>query len=129
MRYLLDTHTLLWLRQDDRRLNRAKWEPILCSPDHEIVVSIVSFWEMVIKRSIGRLEFEGSLDEFSRTMQEELEISLLALEVPHLVRLETLPDHHRDPFDRLLIAQTIEMGAVAVTNDRAWRSYPVKIQW
>ena len=117
------------MRQGDRRLSRKKWEPVLFSPKNDVVVSIVSLWEMAVKRGLGRLDFEGSVSQFSQSMQDDLGFRLLSLEVTHLERLESLPHHHRDPFDRLLIAQAIELGAVAVTNDTAWRPYEVKTKW
>ena len=69
MRYLLDTHTVLWMRENDPRLNRAKWEPVFYSPDNEILVSVVSLWEMTIKRSLGKLEFEGSIEDMREYME------------------------------------------------------------
>ena len=129
MRFLLDTHTLLWLRADDPRLSRAKWESVLFAPGNEVLVSMVSLWEIAIKRSLGRLEFDGDLSGFGRTLETRHGFRLLALACPHLDRLARLPFHHRDPFDRLLIAQAIEEGAIAVTDDRNWRKYPVKLRW
>ena len=69
MRYLLDTptHTMLWMRENNPRLNRTKWEPVFYSPDNEILLSIVSLWEMTIKRSLGKLYFKGSLQDFALT--------------------------------------------------------------
>ncbi len=129
MRYLLDTHTVLWMRENDPRLNRAKWEPAFYSPDNEILVSIVSLWEMTIKRSLGKLDFEGSLQDFAADLEIKHGFTLLPITPTDLDRLATLPHHHRDPFDRLLIAQTIEIGATAVTNDRNWKKYRCKVQW
>lgn len=128
MRLLLDTHTLLWWRMDDERLPRTL-DSVITDRQNEILVSIVSFWEMAIKRSLGKLKFEGSLDRFAATLIRENGFTQLPLEVPHLSRLEHLPHHHRDPFDRLLIAQTLETGARAVTDDPAWNRYGVKILW
>ncbi len=129
MRYLLDTHALLWLREGNPKLSRKRWEPVLYGGEHEILVSVVSLWEIVIKRSIGKLDFKLSLSEFSRTLREDHGFTILNVEVPHLSRLETLAHHHGDPFDRLLIAQTIECGAIAVTDDAQWKKYQVKLRW
>lgn len=129
MRYLLDTHTVLWMRQGNPRLNRAKWERIFYSPDNEILVSIASLWEMTIKRSLGKLEFEGSVEDFASDLEMKHGFLLLPILPAEFARLERLPRHHRDPFDRLLIAQAIENGAIAVTDDRNWKKYPCKVQW
>ncbi len=129
-RYLLDTHTVLWWRSDDRRLPH-RLDALLenTSRDHEILVSIVSIWEIAIKRQLGKLDLEGSLENFARTLTENHGFQLLPVEVPHLSRLEKLPGHHQDPFDRLLIAQAIEGGFTTITNDPVWKLYPVKIRW
>ena len=129
MRYLLDTHAVIWMRENDPRFSRIKWEPVLYSPGNEVCVSIVSLWEIAIKRALGKLRFEGTLEDFAGTLETRQGFKLLQLEVPHLSHLEKLERHHRDPFDRLLIAQAIETGAVAVTNDRDWRAYPVRMEW
>lgn len=129
MDYLMDTHSILWLRNDNPLLERSKWERILFDSRNTVHVSIVSLWEIAIKRSLGKLDFDGTLDEFSRTLVINLGFKILPIELSHLTRLETLPFHHRDPFDRLLIAQAIEIGAMAVTDDPLWRRYPVKVKW
>lgn len=129
IRYLLDTHVLIWMRENDRRLDRTKWEPIFFNGTHEIVFSTVSLWEIAIKRTLGKLTLEGDLADFSQTLESRHGFRKLGLDVPDLCRLEKLPRHHADPFDRLLIAQAIEHGAVAVTNDSKWRPYPVRIEF
>jgi PIN domain nuclease of toxin-antitoxin system len=129
VRYLLDTHTLLWMRENNPHLNRTKWEPVFFSDENEILVSIVSLWEMTIKRSLGKLDFVRSLEDFAADVTMEHGFTLLPVSPNDLDRLATLPHHHRDPFDRLLIAQTIEHGATAVTNDRHWKKYRCKVQW
>ena len=129
MAHLLDTHSLLWLRKDDKRFKRSKWEPILFDSRAIVYVSIVSIWEIAIKRSLGKLDLDGTLEEFAQSLVDTLGFKILPVEIAHLSILETLPFHHRDPFDRLLIAQAIELGAVGVTNDPDWRNYPVKIDW
>ncbi len=129
MRYLLDTHTLLWWRQDDSRLPHA-WDSIFnASEENEILFSTVSIWEIAIKRGLGKLEMEGDLADFARTLISDHGFHQLPLEVTHICRLEKLPLLHRDPFDRLLIAQAIEQGAIAVTDDPKWKPYSVKIEF
>ena len=129
MRYLLDTHALLWMRENNTRLNRTKWEPIFYSADNEILVSIASLWEITIKRALEKLDFEGSIEDFASDLEMKHGFRLLPIVPTDLDRLQTLPHHHGDPFDRLLIAQAIESGATAVTNDRNWKKYRCKVQW
>lgn len=129
MRYLLDTHTVLWLRANHPRLNRAKWEHVLFSSDNEVLVSMASLWEITIKRALGKLDLGGEIEEFAATLESVQGFHLLPVEPTHLGRLGRIPMHHGDPFDRLLIAQAIEENAVAVTNDGNWKKYPVKVRW
>jgi len=120
---------LLWLRQNDLRLHRTKWEPVFYSRENKIFFSQISIWEIAIKRSLGKLRLEGDLAEFARDLEGKHRFRLLGLETPQVVRLEKLPRHHGDPFDRMLIAQAIEIGATAVTDDPHWKKYPVKLRW
>lgn len=129
MRYLVDTHALIWMREGNPRMNRAKWQPVFFNKDNEIFFSHVSLWEIAIKRSLGKLNLEGSLADFEHGLRVEYGFSPLPLDVSHFTRLETLPHHHGDPFDRLLIAQAIETGAIAVTDDATWKKYKVKTRW
>ena len=129
MDYLLDTHVLLWLRENDPRLKRSEWEPIFYSKENRIFFSLVSLWEIAIKRSLGKLKLEGDLGEFALGLEQRHGFRPLNLDTPQLVRLERLPRHHGDPFDRMLIAQTVEIGATAVTDDPHWKKYSVKLRW
>lgn len=129
MRYLLDTHTLLWMRTGDTRLDRSRWEPVFSSEENEIFVSVICFWEMVIKHSLGKLKFAGDLATLGRTSVDEQGFQWVTMEINHLLRLEKLPYLHRDPFDRILIAQALELGATAVTDDAQWSHYKVKTAW
>ncbi len=130
MRYLLDTHVLLWWRQDDPRLP-AHWDAILnnSKQEHEIYFSVVSIWEIAIKRTIGKLELQIPTADFARTLESDHRFRQLPLEVHEICRMETLPYHHRDPFDRLLIAQACELSAIAVTDDARWTDYAVQVDF
>jgi PIN domain nuclease of toxin-antitoxin system len=129
LKYVLDTHALLWMRSNDPRLSRKKWEPIFSSIEHHCYFSTVSLWEMSIKRTIGKLTFPGTIVDFSRTLIEGFGFEQIPIETVHLQKLETLSLHHQDPFDRLLIAQAMELGATCVTRDRVWSEYPVPTEW
>jgi PIN domain nuclease of toxin-antitoxin system len=129
MRYLLDTHVLLWWRADDPRLPH-RWDSILLNTEeHDIVFSAASLWEIAIKRALGKLDLDIDISDFSRQLEEDHGFRLIGIETAPLDLLSKLPHHHGDPFDRLLIAQTIENGASAVTNDRNWKKYRCKVQW
>jgi PIN domain nuclease of toxin-antitoxin system len=124
-RYLLDTHVLIWMRENDLRLNRRKWEPVFYDKRHTILFSTVSLWEIAIKRGLGKLKLDGDLADFPQTLEVNHGFQRLGIDIPELCRLEKLPQHHADPFDRLLIVQSIEHSAIAVTNDTKWQPYPV----
>ena len=129
MRYLLDTHVLLWWRADDSRLPH-RLDPILGNPEaNDIVFSVASLWEIAIKRSLEKLDLEIDICDFSQQLQEGHGFRLIGIAPTDLDRLATLPHHHGDPFDRLLIAQALEQGATAITNDRHWKKYRCKVQW
>jgi len=125
---LLDTHVLLWFVWDDPQLS-AVAKGLIEDPDNRKLVSIASCWEIAIKVSIGKL----SLGEPSRTFLER-EITnnnfeLLPISLEHATAVETLPFHHRDPFDRLLIAQAILESVPILSADSAFDPYPVTRLW
>ena len=124
MRLLLDTNAFLWWRDGSRRLS-ARISDAIRDPDNEISVSIVSLWEIAIKRGIGKLRF---LEDFREVMAEEA-FNLMSIAYPHLHALEMLPLLHRDPFDRLLIAQSIAEDLPVVTNDGKFALYDVRTFW
>jgi PIN domain nuclease of toxin-antitoxin system len=124
LRLLLDTNAFLWWRDASPRLPTQVSDQI-GNPDNEIVISIASLWEIAIKRSSRKLQF---LDDFEQVMAEE-EFDLLTVTYDHLRALDGLPLHHRDPFDRLLIAQALAERIPIVTDDRAFAAYSVKIVW
>jgi len=125
----LDTHVLLWWRQDDPRLPVRLNALLERRGGEEVLFSLVSIWEIAIKRTLGKLKLEGDLGEFARDLEEKHRFRLLGLETPQVVRLEKLPRLHGDPFDRMLIAQALEIGATAVTDDPHWKKYAVKLRW
>ncbi|HET8772541.1 MAG TPA: type II toxin-antitoxin system VapC family toxin [Thermoanaerobaculia bacterium] len=119
MRLLLDTHILLWWVTADRRLSKALANT-LASPENDVAVSAASIWEIAIKRSLGRIDVD--LDELLSSMTAD-GFSELPVRFAHSLRLESLPRHHDDPFDRLLIAQSVAEGRRLVTKDEAILGY------
>jgi PIN domain nuclease of toxin-antitoxin system len=124
MRLLLDTHALLWWRDASPRLSRRAHAAI-ADADNEIFVSVASLWEIVIKRALGRLRFP---DDLELVMREE-EFELMPVALKHLHALDTLPMLHRDPFDRMLVAQSLSEAIPVVTADRAFPPYAAAIFW
>ena len=119
MRYLLDTHTLLWARSAPDRLS-GEALAALRSAESILHVSMASLWECAIKTSIGKLAIP---DGFYRIVSADYEI--LGIEVAHVEACASLPMHHRDPFDRLLVAQAQLGGLVLISRDRDIARYGV----
>lgn len=119
MRLLLDTHILLWWAMADRRLSKTLAK-VLASAQNDIAVSAASIWEIVIKRMLGRLDVD--VDELLSAIATD-GFTELPLRFAHAQKLELLPRHHEDPFDRILIAQSISEGRRLVTTDRAIHDY------
>src|SRR3990172_3302752 len=124
-RILLDTQALLWIRMDHPQLSkRAK--SLYRSANNEVLLSIVTLWEITLKRSLGKLNLEGSLNQFFSSAFDILGLTLLPLTIDHVLKLEELPFHHRDPFDRMLIAQALHEKITVVGNDPCFDSYGVR---
>jgi PIN domain nuclease of toxin-antitoxin system len=126
VRQLLDTHTFLWFVMGNPRITpkiRAQIE------DNENFVSIVSVWEIAIKYGIGKLNLELPFDDFIDRQIVPNGIQLLDIKLEHLKVVAALPLHHRDPFDRLLIAQSIVEEIVLISADSVFSLYPVQRMW
>jgi len=125
MRVLIDTHVLLWAWEDDPRLGR-NGRKLLADPDQPVVVSIVCIWEIAIKKSIGKLGLDIQLDVLIGSL-EAFGFELLPVHPAHTLALADLPLHHRDPFDRTLVAQAKQEGLHLLTADPRLRAYDVDI--
>ncbi len=125
MKLLLDTHILLWFQAGDPALPKAA-EQAIRSEANEAYVSMVSFWEIGLKHSIGKLPLRMTLDAFFNTITEA-SFQILALEQPHIVAASALPLHHRDPFDRMLIGQAKHEGMQLITVDAQFQAYDVPL--
>jgi PIN domain nuclease of toxin-antitoxin system len=122
VRLLLDTHALLWWLADDERLGSQARE-VIADPSTDILVSVVSLWEIVVKVRVQKLE--ANIDEILQAVARE-GFGLLEISPAHLRALAGLPRHHRDPFDHLLIAQAITEGATFISEDANAPKYPVQ---
>ena len=128
MRVLLDTHALLWWNVDDARLSDAARE-LIRDGRNEIVVSAASVWEIAFKAAKGRLELPTTIDRYIDDRLRRNRWSPLPIDTRHVIRAATLPEHHRDPFDRALIAQAQVEGLPIVTMDAAITRYDVETIW
>jgi len=106
-----------------------KAEAALSDARNRVFLSIASCWELAIKLNLGKLRLGQGLDQFIPEQLVLNSFSLLSIEPAHLARLVDLPFRHRDPFDRLLVAQAIEERLAVVTADRAFRKYDVSVVW
>jgi len=128
MRVLVDTHAILWWLADDKRLSKTA-RRILGDPAHGRLVSFASMWEIAIKMSAGKLLVSGlSFPELPRLLRG-FEFQFLPIRLCDLERLDSLPWHHRDPFDRLLIAQSLEEAVPLMTSDDWVQDYGLPIVW
>lgn len=127
MRLLLDTHTFLWFIDDSLRLSfRAK---SLLESDNDLLLSVASLWEIAIKLSLGMLSLPQPFKPFVDQQLSVNAIDILQIETAHLQVVSTLPFHHRDPFDRLLIAQARVEDLAIVSADAAFDAYSIERRW
>ncbi|HEU4727183.1 MAG TPA: type II toxin-antitoxin system VapC family toxin [Kofleriaceae bacterium] len=127
MRYLIDTHVFLWLATDDPQLTPAA-RAIFVDAAQECFLSAASVWEMAIKSSLGKLVLSTSVEHLVRGGLER-GLRLLDVTAGHAYLVERLPFHHRDPFDRILVAQAMHEGMQLVSRDGQLDAYAVTRTW
>lgn len=128
MRLLLDAHPFLWWIADDPHLShRAR--RLIADGRNEVFVSVASTWEIAIKAGLKRVPMKEDPERFIPRHLEESGFIALPVQLAHALKVSALPDHHRDPFDRLIVAQAICEGMTLVTADEQIAPYPVKIIW
>lgn len=128
MKLLLDTNAFIWLDADPSRLS-PRASMLLTDPANEVLLSAVSVWEIVIKSQIGKLALRDAIPRVVSEQVGKNSIHLLEVQVAHVYAVSSLPRSHKDPFDRLLVAQAIEEGASLVTSDSVFSQYPVAVEW
>ena len=126
MRLLLDTHVFLWYITGDGRLPAAVRD-FIRYPANEVFLSVASIWECVIKHSIGKLPLPAPPADYLPDQRTAHKIVSLSIDEEAVTPLASLPSLHRDPFDRILIAQAMQHGLTLVTMDDAVRAYPVPL--
>ena len=128
MKLLLDTHAFLWINEGSERLSQ-KVKGLCGSGEHEFYLSMASPWEMQIKNQLGKLSLAMPVEELVDKNRQENNIQLLPIGLAHIAYLKQLPAHHKDPFDRIIIAQAIIEGLTVVTIDHAFADYSVPVIW
>lgn len=127
MKYILDTHTFIWWN-DDPQLLSEKVVALCEDPSNKLFVSLASVWEMQIKLQLKKLKLSASLESIIEQQQAN-NIELLTLTTQHILNLSTLPMHHKDPFDRLIISQANMDNAILLSADKNFELYDVKVDW
>ncbi len=128
MKLLLDTHAFLWFILDDPQLSAAA-KHVIGESSNTVLVSPASYWEIAIKISIGKYALSEPFEDFVRRAIEDNDFAVLPIEPHHAARLISLAHHHRDPFDRLLIAQAMCENVPIVSADAAFDAYPIRRIW
>jgi PIN domain nuclease of toxin-antitoxin system len=128
MRLLLDTHAFLWFFTSDPKLSAAALT-LIAEPTNEILVSPASYWEVAIKVSPGKYPLTVPFEQFWTAGIDGSGFGILPVRLPHAAVLSSLPMHHKDPFDRMIISQAIAEQIPVVTADSAFGSYAVTTLW
>lgn len=126
MRILLDTHLFIWWDSEPEQLSSQA--RILCEDaENSLILSVASIWEMQIKQQLGKLRLRLPIAELVADQQRDNGIEVLPVVLPHVLALEKLPLHHKDPFDRLLIAQANAENIGILSADSIFKQYEVKL--
>ena len=128
MRLLLDTHAFIWYTTDSSRLT-ATGRSLIDNGENDILLSTASVWEMAIKHSIGRLTFSMPFMEFIKQQIAVNRIDILEITFDHIEVVASLPLHHRDPFDRLIIAQSMAEQIPVLSRDAFFGAYAIARVW
>lgn len=128
MKYIIDTHALLWIIDNNSQLSQ-KVKEIYLNESNEILLSIASIWEMAIKISLKKLVIPGVLSDFVKNHIIGNNIRIIDIRLSHIYRLESLQYHHRDPFDRLIISQSIDENISIISSDSRFDQYDVDRIW
>jgi len=128
MKLLLDTHAFIWWDSEPNRVSPNAF--VQCQDRaNELWLSVASVWEVQVKLQLGKLRLSLPLAKLIESQQQTNGLQVLPITLAHVLALEQLPDHHKDPFDRLLIAQANVEGAVLISHDPLFAKYAVKVVW
>ena len=127
-KYLLDTHTLIWWVDDSEKLTLLARE-VLSHTENICYFSLVSSWELAIKSSINKLKLTLPVRDYVTQHLASNDFKQLNITLNHVTKVEKLPWHHRDPFDRLLLAQAIEEDLIIISADKIFDRYDIERLW
>jgi len=128
MKLHLDTHSFLWMSTDESKLSETARE-MIADLDHELLLSPASYWEIAIKVRLGKYTMNESIDAFVGREVERNALQILPIEPRHAAEVARLPFHHRDPFDRMLVAQAIVEQIPIISADSQLTAYGVERLW
>jgi PIN domain nuclease of toxin-antitoxin system len=128
VKLLFDTHAFIWWDSNPERLS-SKVMTACNDPDNLLILSVVSVWEMQIKFKLGKLTFQTPLKTTIQEHQKNNNLNVLPVTLTHVLELDSLPLHHKDPFDRLLVAQAVAEDAVLLSRDPAISKYVANVMW
>jgi PIN domain nuclease of toxin-antitoxin system len=128
MRAILDTHAILWWVTNNPQLSQTVRD-IIADSDNTLYLSVASSWEIIIKFNTGKLPLPEPPTQFIQSCLSVNRFESLAIDLPHVLQINTLPNHHKDPFDRILIAQAQVENIPILTVDRMIIEYPVQTIW
>ena len=120
--FLIDTHFFIWSMDKTKNLS-LQIKSLIEDPRNDIFISVASVWEMIIKRSLGKLKLPRDIERGIKSAG----FKILAIEISHVLGVEKLPPHHKDPFDRLLVAQAKAVGLIILTDDSKIKKYNVAV--
>ncbi len=127
MVFLLDTHTFIWFINGDRSLSETAINNIK-NVDHTCFISIASIWEIAIKTNLNKLSLKSDFDKIIDLLDNN-KIGILPITFEHIQILNRLEFHHKDPFDRIIIAQGLSEKFIIITKDEIFKKYPIEVQW
>ena len=129
MKYLLDTQVVIWALENNPKLSKSLKQTIN-DPAHDIFITVVSLWEIAIKRSIGKLDLNYELEDIQSQITHG-QVKTLPITMKHLIAVESLEfvGKHRDPFDRLIVSQAIVEEMTLISSDPQFKNYPVELLW
>ena len=128
MNLLLDTHALIWWHERNPRLSSSALAA-LSDPANAVFFSVVNLWEAQIKHALGKMDLPETLPEIVQRQHGINGFGLLSVQAVHVYQLNGLPPHHKDPFDRLLVAQALHEGLTLVSRDSVMAAYPAPLLW
>ena len=128
MRLLIDTHAFLWFVLNDPQLS-SNARVLMTDPSNELLLSPATYWEIAIKISLGKYALPGDFADFMERQVADNNLTVLPITIRHAAVVATLPFHHRDPFDRLLIAQAMTEAVPVLSGDAVFDAYPVTRMW